>query len=62
MSNSRPTRLAQPIDGKRGSLVEAIGAKANQLTADIDRVTSEALKSIDTRADLLAIDAGMAPK
>jgi hypothetical protein len=37
------------IDGKRGSLVEAIGAKTSQLTIDIDRVTSEALKSIETR-------------
>ena len=42
-------RLAQMIDGKRGSLVEAIGAKTNQLTVDIDRVTSDALKSIETR-------------
>ena len=37
------------IDGKRGALVEAIGAKTNQLTVDIDRVTSDALKSIETR-------------
>ena len=43
-------RLAQMIDGKRGVLVEAIGAKTSQLTLDIDRVTSEALKSIETRS------------
>ena len=42
-------RLSQVIDGKRGSLVEAIGAKTNQLTVEIDRVTSDALKSIETR-------------
>ena len=43
-------RLSQMIDGKRGTLVEAIGAKTNQLTVDIDRVTSDALKSIETRS------------
>src|SRR5580698_1993257 len=37
------------IDGKRGILVEALGARTNQLTVDIDRVTSDALKSIETR-------------
>src|SRR5439155_19609204 len=42
-------RLAQMIDAKRGTLVEAITGKTNQLTFDIDRVTSEALKSIETR-------------
>ena len=42
-------RLSQMIDGKRGTLVEAIGSKTNQLTVDIDRVTSDALKSIETR-------------
>src|SRR6202140_795473 len=42
-------RLSQMIDGKRGSLVDAIGAKASQLTVDIDRVTSDALRSIETR-------------
>jgi hypothetical protein len=42
-------RLSQMIDGKRGTLVEAIGSKSNQLTVDIDRVTSDALKSIETR-------------
>ena len=49
-------RLSQMIDGKRGTLVEAIGAKTNQLTLDIDRVTSDALKSIETRGTgLLAV-------
>ena len=42
-------RLSQMIDGKRGTLVEAIGARTNQLTVDIDRVTVDALKSIETR-------------
>src|SRR5258708_31656892 len=42
-------RLSQMIEGKRGTLVEALGAKTNQLTVDIDRVTSDALKSIETR-------------
>src|SRR6185437_3217075 len=43
-------RLSQMIDGKRGTLVEAIGTKTTQLTFDIDRVTTDALKSIETRA------------
>ena len=43
-------RLSQMIDGKRGILVDAIGGKTNQLTLDIDRVTSDALKSIETRS------------
>ena len=43
-------RLSNMIDGKRGTLVEAIGAKTNHLTLDIDRVTSDALKSIETRS------------
>ncbi|HEV7601466.1 MAG TPA: negative regulator of septation ring formation, partial [Bradyrhizobium sp.] len=42
-------RLSQIIDSKRGSLVEALGARTNQLTVDIDRVTADALKSIETR-------------
>jgi hypothetical protein len=37
------------IDGKRGTLVEALTGKTNQLTLDIDRVTSDALRSIETR-------------
>src|ERR1700685_782014 len=37
------------IDGKRGILVEALGSRTTQLTVDIDRVTSDALKSIETR-------------
>ncbi len=37
------------IDAKRGALVDAIGSKTSQLTLDIDRVTSDALKSIETR-------------
>ena len=42
-------RLAQIVDSRRGSLVEALGAKTTQLTTDIDRVTADALKSIETR-------------
>ena len=42
-------RLSQMIDGKRGSLVDAIGGKTTQLTSEIDRVTSDALKSIEVR-------------
>ena len=42
-------RLSQMIDGKRGSLVEAHRRQDHQLTIDIDRVTADALKSIETR-------------
>ncbi|WP_370157456.1 hypothetical protein [Bradyrhizobium ottawaense] len=42
-------RLSNMIDAKRGALVDAIGSKTSQLTLDIDRVTSDALKSIETR-------------
>ncbi len=42
-------RLSQMIDGKRGALVEALGVKTTQLTVDIDRVTADALRSIETR-------------
>ena len=34
---------------RRQSLVEAIGSKTNQLTVDVDRVTSDALRAIETR-------------
>jgi hypothetical protein len=37
------------IDAKRGVLVDALAGKTSQLTLDIDRVTSDALKSIETR-------------
>jgi hypothetical protein len=43
-------RLSQMIESKRGLLVDAIGVKTSQLTQDIDRVTSDALKSIETRS------------
>jgi hypothetical protein len=43
-------RLGQIIDNKRGTLIEAIGVKTNQLTIDIDRVTSDALNLIDNKA------------
>ena len=42
-------RLSQVIDSKRGALVEAIGAKTSLLTSEVDRVTAEALRSIETR-------------
>src|SRR5205823_3219758 len=37
------------VDSRRGSLVEALSAKTTQLSTDIDRVTTDALKSIETR-------------
>ena len=43
-------RLSQAIDAKRGALVEAIGTKTSLLTSEVDRVTTEALRSIETRA------------
>ena len=42
-------RLTQMIDSKRGALVDALGSKADQLSSDIDRVTTDALKSIEVR-------------
>jgi hypothetical protein len=42
-------RLSQMIDGKRGTLIEAIGNKTNMLTVEIERVTGDALKSIESR-------------
>ena len=42
-------RLAQIVDSRRGSLVEALSAKTTQLTTDIDRVTADSLKAIETR-------------
>ena len=42
-------RLAQIVDSRRGSLVEALSTGGTQLTTDIDRVTADALKSIETR-------------
>ena len=42
-------RLAQIVDSRRGSLVEALSTRTTQLTTDIDRVTADALKSIEIR-------------
>ena len=42
-------RLAQIVDSRRGSLVEALCAKTTQLTTELDRVTADSLKSIETR-------------
>ena len=42
-------RLAQIVDSRRGSLVEALSAKTTQLTTELDRVTADSLKSIETR-------------
>ena len=42
------------IDDKRGSLVEAIGAKASQLTTDIGRTTDDALKAIEGKGFIFA--------
>ena len=47
-------RLAQIVDSRRGSLVEALSAKTTQLTTDIDRVTADALKSIETRGQVFS--------
>jgi hypothetical protein len=47
-------RLSQMIDGKRGQLVEALGSKTNQLTIEVDRVTSDALKTIEVRGQAFA--------
>jgi hypothetical protein len=47
-------RLSQMIDAKRGTLVEAIGSKTNVLTVEVDRVTSDALKSIETRGQIFS--------
>jgi len=43
-------QLSNLIDSKGGVLVDAIGAKIDQLTTDIDRATSGALESIETRS------------
>ncbi|WP_291848256.1 hypothetical protein [Bradyrhizobium sp.] len=43
-------RLAQLVDNRRGSLVEALSAKATLLTSDIDRVTADALMAIENRS------------
>ena len=47
-------KLAHMIDDKRGSLVEAIGAKAGQLTMDIGRTTDDALKAIEGKGFIFA--------
>jgi hypothetical protein len=47
-------KLAGMIDDKRGALVEAIGAKGSQLTADISRTTDDALKAIEGKGFIFA--------
>ena len=47
-------RLSNMIDSKHGLLVDAIGATANQLATDIDRVTTGVLNSIETRSRTFA--------
>ena len=42
-------QLAQLLDSKRAPLVESIGSKTVLFTTEVDRVTSEALKAIETR-------------
>ena len=42
-------RLAQIVDSRRGSLVEALSAKTTQLTTELDRVTADSLKAIENR-------------
>src|SRR5262249_20762723 len=51
-------RLSQMIESKRGLLVEAIGAKTSQLTHDVERVTLDALKSIETRSQAFSHNLG----
>src|SRR6185369_7023111 len=46
------------IDGRRGALVEAITAKTTQLTTDIDRVTADSLKAIETRGQAFSQSMG----
>ena len=50
-------RLAQIVDGRRGSLVEALTAKTTQLTTEIDRVTADCAEvDRDPRPGVLAVD------
>jgi hypothetical protein len=47
-------RLAQMVDTRRGTLVEALTNKSAQLATDIDRATADALKSIEMRGHTFA--------
>src|SRR3978361_1976781 len=47
-------RLSQMIESKRGSLVDELSARTTQLTVDIDRVTTDALKPLETRGQAFA--------
>src|SRR6201989_3310753 len=47
-------RLSQMIDGRRGALVEALSTKTSQLSTEIDRVTADSLKAIETRGQAFA--------
>src|SRR5262249_15136877 len=42
-------RLSQMIDGKRGTLVEALGTKTQQLSVEIERATSDGRRTIESR-------------
>src|SRR5438034_2256977 len=42
-------RLAQIVDSRRGSLVEALSTRTTQLTTELDRVTAGSLKAIGRR-------------
>ena len=41
-------RLSQMMDAQRGPLIDALASKTKELSFEVDRVTSEALKSIET--------------
>jgi hypothetical protein len=47
-------RLSQMIDGSRGTLVQAMSERSNQINIDIGRVTDEALKLIDNKGSVFA--------
>ena len=47
-------RMCVEEELERGTLVETIGSKTNLLTVEVERVTSDALKSIETRGQTFA--------
>ncbi|WP_315831462.1 negative regulator of septation ring formation [Bradyrhizobium prioriisuperbiae] len=47
-------RLAQMVDASRGSLIQALGDRTNQINIDITRVTDDALKSIESKGTVFS--------
>src|SRR5205814_9000175 len=45
----RTEQLTQLLDEKRGLLVDAVGAKSDQLVANIGRATEDAVKGIENK-------------